>query len=683
MTTKLSNWTRAGRTVGALCVGVLWATPTDVLGQGTLSGNVSGSAATFTGALAGEVTGPQGATVVSPSIARDTEIVPALLAADGAGSGVDADLLDGLNSSAFAQTGANTFTATQTINTGNLDLDASTATTGNLLKDGTPFLHNFGTDNTFLGAQAGNFTMTGFSNTASGRQALTANATGFLNTASGANALGSNTTGFSNTASGVGALGNNTTGSSNTAVGLSAGSDATTGSNNIYLGANVVGVAGESNAMYLGLQGTQTKTVIAGIRGTTTGIADAIPVMIDSAGQLGTAGASSGVATLGTNTFTATQTINTGNLDLDNSTATTGNLTKGGTRFLHNFGTNNTFLGDRAGNFTMTGGSNTASGLLALNANTTGNFNTASGSRALIANTTGFSNTASGDRALTANTTGNSNAASGVSALLSNTTGSDNTASGHGALNDNTTGGNNTAVGTSAGSNATTGSNNIYLGASVVGVAGESNTMYLGLQGTQTMTVIAGIRGITIGVANAIPVLIDSNGQVGTVSSSRRYKEDIEEMAGASSSVLSLRPVTFRYRQAFNDGSKPIQYGLIAEEVADVFPDLVVYNEDGEPETVKYHLLATMLVNELQKQQREFQKQQREFQKQQREFQALQQVTADQAAQLVSLERQNHAHERERERLAAVEATLVELTALTAGLARSAAQDRSVEVASR
>ncbi len=185
--------------------------------------------------------------------------------------------------------------------------------------------------------------------------------------------------------------------------------------------------------------------------------------------------------------------------------------------------------------------------------------------------------------------------------------------------------------------------------------------MYLGLQGTQTKTVIAGIRGITTGVANGIPVLIDSTGQLGTVSSSRRYKEDIEDMAGASGRLLSLRPVTFRYRQAFADGSKPIQYGLVAEEVAEVFPDLVVYNEDGEPETVKYHVLATMLLNELQ---------------------ALQQVTSDQAAQLVALEHQNRAHERERARLAAVEATLRELTALTARLAQSAEQDQPVEVAS-
>ena len=228
MTTKLSNWTRAGRTLGALCVGVLLATPTNVLAQGTLSGNVSGSAATFTGALAGDVTGPQGATVVSPLIARDTEIVPTLLAGDGAGSGVDADLLDGLDSSAFAQTAANTFTATQTINTGNLDLDTSTATTGNLLKDGTRFLHNFGSDNTFLGAQAGNFTMTGTNNTASGALALTATTTGFFNTASGNLALSANTTGISNTASGTLALVSNTTGTSNTASGYLAGGDVPT-----------------------------------------------------------------------------------------------------------------------------------------------------------------------------------------------------------------------------------------------------------------------------------------------------------------------------------------------------------------------------------------------------------------------------------------------------------------------
>ena len=112
---------------------------------------------------------------------------------------------------------------------------------------------------------------------------------------------------------------------------------------------------------------------------------------------------------------------------------------------------------------------------------------------------------------------------------------------------------------------------------------------------------------MTTGIDDAVPVLVDSAGQLGTVSSSRRYKQDIEDMAGASESLLSLRPVTFRYKKTFKDGDKPIQYGLIAEEVAEVFPDLVVYTEDGEPETVKYHLLATLLLNELQKQGEELQ----------------------------------------------------------------------------
>jgi hypothetical protein len=96
--------------------------------------------------------------------------------------------------------------------------------------------------------------------------------------------------------------------------------------------------------------------------------------------------------------------------------------------------------------------------------------------------------------------------------------------------------------------------------------------------------------------------MIDSNGNLGTVSSSRRYKEDIQDMGEASNGILRLRPVTFRYKKAFDDGSKPIQYGLIAEEVAEVYPDLVARSTDGRVESVKYHLLDSMLLNELQKQ---------------------------------------------------------------------------------
>jgi hypothetical protein len=144
----------------------------------------------------------------------------------------------------------------------------------------------------------------------------------------------------------------------------------------------------------------------------------------------------------------------------------------------------------------------------------------------------------------------------------------------------------------------------------VLGAAGESNTIYLGVQGTQTKTVVAGIRGITTGINNAIPVLIDSSGQLGTVSSSRRFKEDIHDMTDASSRLFKLRPVTFRYKQAYVDGSQPQQYGLIAEEVAEVFPELAVRNAEGEVETVHYETLNVLLLNELQQERKENQRQQ-------------------------------------------------------------------------
>ena len=122
----------------------------------------------------------------------------------------------------------------------------------------------------------------------------------------------------------------------------------------------------------------------------------------------------------------------------------------------------------------------------------------------------------------------------------------------------------------------------------------------LGDSATQTRFFASGVRGVTTGNNDAIPVLIDSNGQLGTTSSSRRYKEDIQDMGDASSDLMLLRPVTFRYQKPFADGSKPIQYGLIAEEVAEVYPDLVARSENGQIETVKYQVLDSMLLNELQ-----------------------------------------------------------------------------------
>jgi hypothetical protein len=143
-------------------------------------------------------------------------------------------------------------------------------------------------------------------------------------------------------------------------------------------------------------------------------------------------------------------------------------------------------------------------------------------------------------------------------------------------------------------------SNNIDIGHQ--GSANDKNpTIRIGTPGTQKTFFAAGIRGTKTGSSNAVQVMIDSNGQLGTVNSSIRFKEDVHDMAAASSGLFRLRPVTYRYKDAYADGSKPIDYGLIAEEVATVYPDLVVRDADGQIQTVQYQKLTPMLLNELQK----------------------------------------------------------------------------------
>jgi hypothetical protein len=265
-------------------------------------------------------------------------------------------------------------------------------------------------------------------------------------------------------------------------------------------------------------------------------------------------------------------------------------------------GFTNTAVGYQALRSTSTGIANTATGASALYSNTTGEINTASGASALYSNTTGYYNTASGVSALQLNTTGYDNTASGVEALYSNSTGSRNTADGASALY-NATGSRNVALGYSAGYNISNGSNNIVIGAGQKGKVNDSGVIRIGNNTFQTRAFVAGIRGVTTGLANAVPVVIDANGQLGTISSSRRFKDDIQPMGSVSERLLDLRPVTFRYKQRYEDGSSPMQFGLVAEEVAQVFPELVVYGDNGEPETVSYHLLATLLLNEFQKEQ--------------------------------------------------------------------------------
>jgi hypothetical protein len=244
---------------------------------------------------------------------------------------------------------------------------------------------------------------------------------------------------------------------------------------------------------------------------------------------------------------------------------------------------------------------NTATGADALQDNTTGSYNTAGGWAALTGNTTGSGNTASGFAALAFNTTGQNNTAVGYDALQYAYGGSGNTVVGTGALQYITTGNNNIALGINAGYNASgTASNNIYIGSP--GYNTDNGSIQIGIPGTQTSFFVGGVGGVTTGVADAVPVVIDSHGQLGTMSSSQRFKEDIQDMGDASSGLLRLRPVTFRYVQAYQDGSKPLDYGLIAEEVAEVYPDLVVKGQDGKIQTVQYQKLTPMLLNELQKQ---------------------------------------------------------------------------------
>ena len=280
---------------------------------------------------------------------------------------------------------------------------------------------------------------------------------------------------------------------------------------------------------------------------------------------------------------------------------TTGSFNTGvgaGTLALNNADSNTAF-GAAALLFNTTGFSNTAVGAATLLNNTTGVENTAIGGGALSANTEGLDNAATGFGSLSHNTTGTSNTADGSGALFNNTTGEFNTAVGQGALQANTTGSANVALGVGAGGNVTTAENVICIGATVAG-ANVSNRCYIG-----------NIRSATTGNNNAIPVLIDSAGQLGTISSSRRFKKEIKPMDYASEAILALKPVTFHYK---SDNTNRPEFGLIAEEVAEINPDLVVRDESGEIYTVRYDAVNAMLLNEFLKEHRKVEELTKDFQ---------------------------------------------------------------------
>jgi len=249
-----------------------------------------------------------------------------------------------------------------------------------------------------------------------------------------------------------------------------------------------------------------------------------------------------------------------------------------------------------------TGNANTATGYSALKDNTTGISNTATGWQALLLNTTGFSNTAIGSTALQNNTAGFFNTANGIGALFFNTTGSNNTAIGSEALFRKTIGSNNIAVSGDAGGNLITGSYNVYIGNG--GVARESGAIRIGGTGTAN-AYIAGISGAT--VPSGVAVIVDTNGHLGTTTCSARFKEAIRPMDKASEAIFALKPVTFRYKHALDPDRIP-QFGLVAEDVEKVNPDLVACDDQGKPYTVRYEAVNAMLLNEFLKEHRKVDK---------------------------------------------------------------------------
>jgi hypothetical protein len=651
--TKLATISTAGKVANSATTATSVNTPNTIVlrdasgsfSAGTITANLNGNATTattstnFSGSLSGEVTGTQNATVVSNAVSTNTpnaivrrtatggfsagaisvtdEVISSTLTitpftiagvvhndATGLLSSsliVNADVstsaaivdtkLATISTAGKVSNSATTATSVNNPNTivlrdstgsfaaqvismvdsvqsGNLILstEPSTATAGNIIKGSSRFVHDFGTNNLFVGINAGNFTTSGTGNNVGiGTSALTANGTGASNTAVGSSALAANTVGINNTAMGNNALLVNTTGTDNTAIGFNAlAANATGTSNNTAVGSSAL-----------------------------------------AANTTGTFNVAVGKSALAANTVGINNTA-MGNNALAVNTTGTDNTAIGFNALAANAaGTSqNTAVGSSALATNITGTNNTAIGYQALTIGTQGNFNTAIGALALsktASNGGAFNNTAVGYKAMYGSNVsfpfqGQSNTAIGYQSMMTGINPTFNTAVGYNTLGAITNGQHNIAIGDSAGGTLTTGSNNIHINASG-GTATESTTTRIGT--SQTRVFIAGIRGVTTGNADAVPVLVDSAGQLGVTSSSRRYKHDIADMDDDSSAILNLRPVIFAYN---SDASETKQYGLIAEEVDEVFPGIVVRDNDGQIETVQYHVLPVLLLNEVQKQ---------------------------------------------------------------------------------
>ena len=389
-----------------------------------------------------------------------------------------------------------------------------------------------------------------------------------------------------NTAEGTNALLSLTTGQNNTAVGLNSLSSITTGGRNTAIGAG---------ALRFNTGGENTAVGFQALFNNTTGISNT----------------ANGYQALFSNKDGFTNTAN-GAFALANNRIADNNTATGYGALYRNTGMQNTANGAYALSSNTLGHDNTATGYIALSSNTTGIENTATGVNALQNNTTGFRNTAVGSSALVLNNVGVANTAVGWRALQLNTGNGNSTAVGASALG-NGTGFENTALGTNAGVNLTDGVFNIDIGAEVVGVAGESRTIRIGTTATQTSTFIAGISGAT--VAGGVGVIVGTNGKLGTVVSSARFKEAVQPMDKTSEAILALKPVTFRYKKELDPEGIP-QFGLVAEDVENVNPALVARDEQGKPYTVRYDAVNAMLLNEFLKEHRKNEEQGRDIQEQ-------------------------------------------------------------------
>jgi len=285
------------------------------------------------------------------------------------------------------------------------------------------------------------------------------------------------------------------------------------------------------------------------------------------------------------------------NIDGGNNTAT------GAYALFNNTASDNTAVGFNALGFNTGGVDNTATGVQALYGNTVGGDNTADGSHALSHNDTGTRNTATGFHALDFNTNGNRNTAAGDIALFDNTTGSNNTAVGDSALQNNTVGSNNVALGFLAGSGVTTVDNVIAIGAAAENVGG---TCYIGnIYGQHS--------------SSGLPVIVNPAGKLGTDTSSRRFKREIQPIGHVSEVLYALKPVSFRYKKEI-DPAGARQLGLVAEDVQNVNADLIVRDREGKPYGVRYDQVNAMLLNEFLKEHKKVQQLEISLAKQQKDF---------------------------------------------------------------